>query len=116
MKIGIHKMGVSKILKYIVLAGAIAIIGISGCLSELEFYPAITPAPTPATTPAPCINLNELPIAPVSNSTEKLDILTSIQCPQDSEYLYISDINGELWWVCAVCNYTAPYKSQLCAV
>ncbi|MDD4898694.1 MAG: hypothetical protein PHY70_04855 [Methanocellales archaeon] len=90
------KLGRRKFLKYLAFAGAIATMGISGCVSSPETTPATTPTPRPAAEPTP-----------TSKTTTKKFIETK-QCPKCSNYMLLEDKKGVLWWVCtepAYCGY-----------
>jgi len=84
-------------LKSLALAGAIATMGFSGCVSSPE------PTPTPVPTPKP-------PASEPTQTTKKFfDVGTELkQCPACGVMMYLRDAYGVLFWVCQNedCGYT----------
>ena len=91
-------------LKYLALAGAIATMGFSGCVSTPESTPTTTPTPTP--TPKP-------PAAePMPTSKQEtrtfFDVGTETKvCPVCGYDMHLQDVYGILFWVCLnqACGY-----------
>ena len=98
------KMGRRRFLKSLALAGAIATMGFSGCISPPETTPATTPTPRPAAEPTP-----------TSKTTTKEFTETKL-CPKcKNNYMALQDKNGVLWWVCpdsAYCGYTEKVTEE----
>ncbi|MDD2778067.1 MAG: hypothetical protein PHS47_02735 [Methanocellales archaeon] len=95
------KMGRRKFLKSLALAGAIATMGFSGCVSTPE--PTPTPTPTPIPTPKPSAS------EPTQTTKTFFDVGTELkQCPACGAYMYLRDVYGVLFWVCENedCGYT----------
>ena len=82
-------MGRRRFLKSLALAGAIATMGFSGCVSSSDPTPAHTPAPKPpAAEPTP-----------TSTPTTK-EFTESKPCPNCAGDMRLEDVIGVLWWVC----------------
>ncbi|MDD2777733.1 MAG: hypothetical protein PHS47_02690 [Methanocellales archaeon] len=88
-------IGRRKFLKSLALAGAIATMGFSECVSTPE--PTPTPTPTPIPTPKPSAS------EPKQTPTTKtfFDVGTELkQCPACGVMMYLRDAYGRLFWVC----------------
>ena len=97
-------IGRRRFLKSLALAGAIATMGFSGCVSTPESTPPPLPTPRPTTVEP----------TPTSRSTTK-NFTESKQCPECSNYMYIQDKEGVLWWVCsepAYCGYSEKVTEE----
>ena len=88
--IGTMKMGRRRFLKSLALAGAIATMGFSGCVSPPEPTPAPLPTPKP-----PAAKPTQ-----TSNPTTK-EFTESKPCPACATYMYLEEnVSGALLWVC----------------
>ena len=83
------KMGRRRFLKSLAVAGAIATMGFSGCVSPPEPMPAPLPTPKPPAAK---------PTQTTNPTTKKFT--ESKPCPACGGDMYLEDISGVLWWVC----------------
>ncbi len=96
------KIGRRKFLKSLAIAGAVATIGISGCVSSPEPTPTPTPAPTPkptASEPTPASKQTTKRFSYVGTETKP--------CPLCNADMQLQDVYGKLFWICPVddCGY-----------
>ena len=98
-------IGRREFLKSLALAGAIATMGFSGCVSTQS-----TPEPTPKPTPAPTPKPPETEPSPTSKQTTRnfFDVGTETKiCPNCGATMYLVNYRG-LRWMCerdAYCGY-----------
>jgi hypothetical protein len=88
-------IGRREFLKSLAVAGAIATMGFSGCLSTPE--PTPSPTPTPIPTPKP----PAIESTPKQTTKRFFDVGTELkQCPWCGVQMSLQDAYGILWWVC----------------
>jgi ssDNA-binding Zn-finger/Zn-ribbon topoisomerase 1 len=77
--------------------------GFLGCVSSPETTPTTTSTLRPSAEPTP-----------TSRSANK-KFTEAKQCPKCSNYMYLEDKDGVLWWVCsepAYCGYTEKVTEE----
>ncbi|MDD2777800.1 MAG: hypothetical protein PHS47_03875 [Methanocellales archaeon] len=102
-------IGRRELLKSLAFAGAIAVMGFSGCLSSPEPTPNPKPTPTPTPAPTPKPMASEL-----TDTTRPLFFVGTENktCPQCGSTMQLMDLYGVLWWVCGYCGYSEVVKES----